>query len=90
MGLRFRKYISIIPGVKVNISKSGFSTTIGPKGASVNVGKRGVFVNAGLPGTGIFMRERISAKNSKDSEAPRDDTWAIESQTDKLNEQREY
>ena len=60
MGIRFRKYITIIPGVKINLSKSGVSATIGHKGASVNISKNGTFVNAGIPGTGIFMRERIS------------------------------
>ena len=36
MGFRFRKIISVIPGVKVNLSKSGASTSIGGHGATVN------------------------------------------------------
>jgi len=33
MGLRLRKSIKILPGVKLNISKSGISTSIGVRGA---------------------------------------------------------
>ena len=65
MGIRFRKRIKILPGVNLNLSKSGISTTIGVKGASVNIGKNGVYGNAGIPGTGIYMRERLSAKKKQ-------------------------
>ncbi|HZK76310.1 MAG TPA: DUF4236 domain-containing protein [Candidatus Kapabacteria bacterium] len=60
MGIRFRKYIKLMPGVRLNISKSGVSTRIGPRGLSVNIGKRGTYLNAGIPGTGIFEREKLS------------------------------
>ena len=65
MGIRFRKSIKIMPGVRVNVSKSGFSTTVGAKGASINIGKKGVYANAGIPGTGVFMREKIVGGSSK-------------------------
>ncbi len=65
MGIRFRKSVKLLPGVKLNVSKSGLSTTIGGRGLSVNVGKRGTYLNAGLPGTGLSMRERL------DKPAPR-------------------
>gem|GEM_PF-406857 len=56
MALFFRKRIKILPGVTLNLSKSGVSATVGRKGASVSVGKRGTYLNAGLPGTGIYSR----------------------------------
>ena len=59
MGMRFRKSIKIMPGVKINFSKSGMSTTIGPRGASINIGKNGTYLNTGIPGTGLYARERI-------------------------------
>ena len=59
MAFRFRKSVKIAPGVRLNLSKSGVSTTVGGRGASVNVGKRGTYVNAGIPGSGISMRERL-------------------------------
>jgi hypothetical protein len=54
MGFRFRKIISVIPGVKINLSKSGVSTSLGGRGATVNVGSTGKkTVTLGLPGTGL-------------------------------------
>ena len=59
MGWRFRKYITIFPGVRLNISKSGLSLTFGKKGASVNVGKDGAYLNTSIPGTGLYNRQKI-------------------------------
>lgn len=53
MKIRFRKSIKIVPGVKVNLSKSGVSTSVGGRGATVNFSKRGTRVTAGIPGTGL-------------------------------------
>lgn len=58
--MRFRKSVKICPGVKVNFSKSGVSTSIGTKGASVTIGKNGTYANVGIPGTGIYERRKIS------------------------------
>ena len=61
MGLRFRKTFRLFPGVKVNLSKSGVSTSIGTPGATLNVGgTRGFRVTVGIPGTGISYSERIA------------------------------
>lgn len=59
MGFRFRKTIKIMPGVRVNVSKSGASLSVGPRGASVTMGKNGIYGNAGLPGTGLSYRGRL-------------------------------
>lgn len=67
MGLIFRKRIKIMPGVKLNLSKSGVSTTIGGKGGSFNIGKRGAFVNAGIPGTGVSYRAKVGQRNQQSS-----------------------
>jgi len=68
MGWRFRKYITIFPGVRLNISKSGLSLTFGTKGASVNVGKDGAYLNTSIPGTGFYNRQKIySPKDNKGS-----------------------
>lgn len=40
MGFRFRKRIRIAPGLAINISKSGVSTSIGGKGSTINIGKK--------------------------------------------------
>ncbi|GHU66596.1 hypothetical protein FACS189447_07800 [Spirochaetia bacterium] len=56
---KFRKRVKIAPGVNLNFSKSGVSTTVGGKGASVNLGKNGAYLNTGIPGTGIYDRKKI-------------------------------
>jgi uncharacterized membrane protein YjgN (DUF898 family) len=60
-GFRFRKTIGVLPGVRINLSKSGVSTSVGAKGATVNVGYgRQPTVNLGIPGTGLSYRAPIS------------------------------
>jgi hypothetical protein len=59
MGFRFQKRISILPGVRINLSKGGVSTSLGPRGADVNIGKDGVTANAGIPGTGLSYRQKL-------------------------------
>lgn len=67
MGLMFRKRIKILPGIHVNLSKSGVSTSIGRRGASVNIGKRGTYFNTGLPGTGIYHRKKFIAPKTNNN-----------------------
>lgn len=61
----FRKRIKILPGVTLNLSNSGVSTTVGIKGASVNIGKQGVFANMGIPGTGIYKRQKLMSSSQQ-------------------------
>lgn len=58
----YRKRIKIFPGVHLNFSKSGVSTSIGPKGAKVTFGKKGTYLNTSVPGTGLYSRKKISNK----------------------------
>ena len=61
MGLRFRKIFSIIPGVRLNVSKSGVSTSLGGRGATVNVGTSGKrTVTVGIPGTGLSYQAPLN------------------------------
>ena len=68
MGWRFRKRIKILPGIHINISKSGFSTNVGVKGASVTFGQNGTYINTGLPGTGLYRRDKISGSSLENNE----------------------
>lgn len=53
MPFRFRRSIKLAPGVRLNLSKSGVSTSIGPRGAHVTVGHGQVRETIGMPGTGL-------------------------------------
>lgn len=59
---RFRKTISVLPGVKVNLSKTGVSTSVGGKGATLNVGHGKRNVTLGIPGTGLSYRTQASSQ----------------------------
>lgn len=59
MGFRFQKRVTLFPGLRLNLSKSGVSMSAGPRGASVTVGKNGVYGNVGIPGSGLSWRERL-------------------------------
>lgn len=60
MAWSYRKRITIAPGVRLNISKGGVSTTFGVRGASITTGKNGTYLNTGIPRTGIYNRHKIS------------------------------
>ena len=63
MSILFRRRIKIIPGVRLNISKSGLSASVGVRGASITLGGRGgTYANLGIPGTGIYTRKKIGGK----------------------------
>ena len=53
MGFRFRRRVTLFPGLRINLSKSGASVSIGGRGATVNYSKRGKRVTVGIPGSGI-------------------------------------
>ena len=57
MGFRFRRTIRIAPGIRVNLSRSGLSTSVGVRGAQVTVGHGRVRETAGLPGSGLSYTE---------------------------------
>jgi len=56
--------MTLFPGVRVNFSRRGISTTFGIPGASVNIGSKGVYLNTGIPGTGLYNRTRLDGKPS--------------------------
>ena len=61
MGFRFRKSIRLLPGIRINLSKSGVSTSIGKPGATINISERGTRGTVGIPGTGISYTEKLSS-----------------------------
>ena len=60
MAWNYRKRVKIAPGVHLNFSKNGVSTSIGPKGAKVTFGKNGTYMSTSIPGTGLYSRQKIS------------------------------
>jgi hypothetical protein len=54
MAFRFQRRVSILPGLRVNLSKSGASLSIGHRGLWWTVGPRGQRATVGIPGSGLF------------------------------------
>jgi len=69
MGIRLRKRIKLAPGLHINLSKSGVSTSVGKPGATVNVGKDGVKSTVGIPGSGISYTHNHSKKTKQPKQA---------------------
>lgn len=53
MGLGFRKNVNIIPGVKLNLSRSGHSISLNSKGMKYNISSRGTRITYSIFGTVI-------------------------------------
>jgi hypothetical protein len=53
MGFRFRRSVKLLPGIRLNFSTRGISTSIGGRGATMNISRRGVRSTFGIPGTGL-------------------------------------
>lgn len=67
MGFRFRKSFRIAPGVRINLSKSGVSTSLGKPGATINIGKSGVRGTVGVPGSGLSYSEMLVRRSKGQS-----------------------
>lgn len=68
MGFRLRRSIKILPGVRLNLSKSGVSTSVGKPGATINFSSRGTRGTVGLPGSGLSYSEKLSDPAAADSQ----------------------
>lgn len=53
MGWRFYRRFRVFPGLRLNLSRSGISTSIGPRGAHITIGHGKVRETVGLTGTGL-------------------------------------
>ncbi len=53
MAWRYRRSIRIARGVRLNVSKSGTSLSLGGRGVTTNIGPRGTRTTYSLPGTGL-------------------------------------
>lgn len=66
MGFRFQKRVKLLPGVTLNLSKRGVSTSVGVKGLRVTKGHGKTRTTVGLPGTGI-SHTSVRADRPKES-----------------------
>lgn len=60
MAIRFRKSVKLAPGIRMNLSGSGLSWTLGPRGASIGIGKRGTYLNSSV--AGFSSRQALTSR----------------------------
>lgn len=65
MGLRFHKSLKLSSLLKVNLSKSGASLSVGKRGATINIGSKGIKNTVGLPGSGFSYSQYKSYNKLK-------------------------
>lgn len=65
MGFRFRKSLKIAPGLRINLSKSGVSYSLGRRGLTTNISSRGIRETVGIPGTGLSYSKNISENHER-------------------------
>ena len=71
MGWRFRKSFSPLPGVRLNFSPRGISTSVGAGPFRFYVGSQGAAVTTRIPGSGISYRQPINLPQTTTPQAPR-------------------
>lgn len=69
MGFRFRKSVRVLPGVRLNLSTRGASTSIGGRGATLNIGRKGARATVGPPGTGLSYSSGLFGGSRRISQA---------------------
>lgn len=69
VGFRFHRSFRLFPGVRLNLSKSGVSATLGVPGANVNIRGRRLRRTMGIPGSGLsHVEEYTLGKGEPDAE----------------------
>jgi hypothetical protein len=72
MSLRFRRYIKLAPGIRLNVGLRGPSLSVGPSGAGLTFGPAGLTSHVGIPGTGLSYRRSTSRPSLAHGQVPRE------------------
>lgn len=71
MSLRFRRSMKLMPGVRLNFSKSSVGMSFGIPGARYSINSKGRrTISTGIPGTGIYNVETLSTGRKSSSVKP--------------------
>ncbi len=62
---RFRKSFSPLPGVRLTLSPSGISTSVGAGPFRITSGPQGQYITATVPGTGLSFRQSLSGAQAR-------------------------
>ena len=65
MSFRFRRSVSIAPGLRINFGKTGASVSAGVRGAHITFGRGGTRTTVGIPGTGASYTQKVGGKKAR-------------------------
>src|SRR5262245_49308252 len=68
MSFRFLRTLGILPGVRLNLSRSGPSVSLGMRGLHYTVGLKGTRTTVGVPGTGASWTRYRSYSSDRGSQ----------------------
>ena len=79
MGFRFQKRISLIPGLRLNLSKGGVSMSVGGRGLTTNLSSSGLRTTIGIPGSGLSYRTKPLGHTGRKKKAdkPREENLPV-------------
>ncbi len=75
MPIRFRRSFKLFPGIRLNLSRSGVSTTVGVPGAHRTFGPRGTRTTIGIPGSGLSISETAPLSSPRTRAGPSAALW---------------
>ncbi len=81
MGFRFFRRWNILPGISLNLSKSGPSISFGTRGARITVGAKGVRGTVGIPGTGFYYTKQILGSGKRGGARSKSDGFESDPKT---------
>ena len=68
MGVRFRKSISIAPGIRINLNKKSVGVSVGNKFGGVSYNTRtGARARVSAPGTGVSYSTKLGSSTNRNS-----------------------
>lgn len=85
-GLRFRRSRGLLPGIRLNASRSGLSVSLGGQGTTVTIGPKGIRRTIGVPGTGVYA---TSFEGWSTPNRPAPAAVAIQTDPDQLRQEQE-
>jgi hypothetical protein len=77
MAWRFRRSVRLLPGVRLNFSGSGVTTTLGPRGAHVTLGGKRTRVSTGIPGTGVSYSTLLPSRPPQGQRSSSGGLWLV-------------
>lgn len=85
MGFRFRRSLRIFPGLRLNLSKTGVSASVGVQGATINLGRKGIRGTVGVPGSGMSY-SKLLLRSGRNTGFPAPSTIELPSSPERVDE----